>query len=77
MIFNSNLKDLSKFRAIARQNGKLMNHQLFELFKNFPSDLQIPQEIRDFHKEKIQFLTRITMTPHYLIQTLARWCMET
>ena len=51
MIFNSNLKDLSKFRAIARQNGKLMNHQLFELFKNFPSDLQIPQEIRDFIKK--------------------------
>ena len=56
MIFNSNLKDLSKFRTIARQNGKLMNRQLFELFKNFPSSLQIPQDIRDFiNKNSISY----------------------
>lgn len=48
MVFNSNLKDLSKFSVIARRNGKLMNHELFELFKNFPYDLQIPKDIRDF-----------------------------
>jgi len=48
MVFNSNLKDLSKFSAIARGNGKLINSQLFELFKNFPYDLQIPQDIKDF-----------------------------
>ena len=48
MIFNSNLKDLSKFSAIARENGKLINSQLFDLFKNFPYDIQIPKDIKDF-----------------------------